>query len=210
VSADGKTVLKFLNYRRFYFPRWILCLPVPQGVKEYAAARARRYGATLESFELAYEWLSQETGIEYLHLQRGEGLPEIELTGPGFLCRLDLNEVAFVLQKRADVSIFEKLEAVVQKEGEGGLRRVLSKILALLKQRCDLGIADNDRDIEINFGFYQDEPLLLDPGRLVFQENLGVKEKRLQELQASTKKLHAWLLKRYPASAEWLDHQITD
>lgn len=211
-SEDGKDVLKFLNYKRFYFPRWIFSLPMPAICRtvfeEYAKRREGRYQKTIESFTLGFEQLSRETGIEYLHLQPGGSLPLVQLEGPaGSVRRIDLNHVAFVLQKRADSPIFEKLSSIAEERGEEELRVALAEVLALLHRRCELGIADDDRDIEINFGFLGDTPLLIDPGRLFLNGDLKTERGAEVEMEVATKKLAKWLSETYPSTADWLrDH----
>lgn len=213
-SEDGKEVLKFLNYNRFSFPRWIFSLPMPSScrffLEEYADRRQSRYQKTIESLTLGYEKLSRETGIEYLHLQPGGVLPIAILVGPaGSLRRIDLNQVAFILQKRADAPIFEKLASIAKEKGEEGLRKALTNILALLERRCALAIADDDRDIEINFGFLEETPLLIDPGRLFLNCDLKTEQGVRFEMRESTKKLYKWLSGNYPSTAEWLKMEIT-
>lgn len=197
-SEDGREVVKLLNYNRFYFPR----LPF---FKAYAERRRGRFRKTVESLTLAADKLASETGIEYLHLQEGGSLPVLELLGPAGGRRfIDLNKVAFVLQKRMDAPVFERLSAIANEQGEEGLRRALGAILSLLQKRCALGIADDDRDIEINFGFLGDDPILIDPGRLFFNQDLLMAKGTRLEMQEATKKLYKWLLIHYPLSAEWL------
>lgn len=208
-SEDGNEVLKFLNYNRFYFPSWILHLPLPfswhNSLQSWALSRKSRFQQTIQSLDLADRELSQETGIEYLHLRRGGSLPLVQLMGPGGKeRRIDLNEVAFVLQRRADTPIFEKLDSIAKEQGFDALCQALAKVLSFLQKRCSLGIADDDRDIEINFGFAGDTPLLIDPGRLYLSEDLKSQEGALAEMEAATKKLKKWLSAHYPASAEWL------
>lgn len=206
-SEDGKHVLKFLNYNRFYFPRPLSSFSL---FKDYADRRRCRYRKTVDSLTLAAERLSQETGIEYLHLHKSETLPVIELIGPaGSRRTIDLNSVAFVLQKRADTAIFEKLASIAQEKGEEGLQKSLSDVLSLLQRRCALGIADDDRDIEINFAFSGEDPQLIDPGRLFLSEDLNTKAGKYFEMQAATKKLYKWLSLHYPSSANWLKSEIT-
>lgn len=194
ISDDGKRVLKFLNYNRFFFPEWLLSAPLPLQLKKYGEKRRARYQKTVDSFTLAETYLAKETGIEYLHLRQGGSLPSVQLIGPGGRVRtIDLNSVAFILQKRADCPIFDKLDRL---EGEEGLAVAIESIVALLHKRCALGIADDDRDIEINFGFAGDEPLLIDPGRLFLNDDLKTKEGKLSEMRAATKKLR----RRYPSA----------
>src|SRR5690606_17890279 len=91
-SADGKEVLKFLNYNRFYFPACLFSLPIPETCRAYGARRKERFQITIQSFSLAKERLAEETGIDYLHLQEGGSLPRVELLGPrGSRRYIDLN-----------------------------------------------------------------------------------------------------------------------
>lgn len=210
-SEDKKWVIKFFNFRRFYFPEWLSYIPLPQSweasLRELKGKRQGRYHWTFDSVSLAKKMLSQETGIEFLHFQHSEGLPSLQLIGPSKRHRIvDLNQVAFFLQKKADHSIFEKLQSHNNQEE---LERMIVSILSLLLKRIDLGIADDDRDIGINFGFHGNDPLLIDPGRLYLDHALFTEQGFAKELKASTKQLHRWLIKNNPQGADFLERKVT-
>jgi hypothetical protein len=212
-SEDGREVIKFLNYNRFYFPGWIASLPMPEtwrhSLETYALRRQDRYRRTVDSLTLAFEKLPRQTGIDYLHLQEGGSLPTVEFLGPaGRVHSIDLNRVAFVLQKRADAAVFDRLEEIAKRQGTEGLNSAIAAILSHLEERCTLGIADDDRDIEINFGFLGDAPLLIDPGRLYLSQELKTSNGFAKEMNLATKKLRKWLLGHYPESAQFLSQQL--
>ena len=205
VSEDGKNVIKFFNYSRF-------SLPFPLEHISYFEPlyqkRQARFAPTMQSYEIAEAYLREETGLIYVHLQKGGKLPILELEDRGKRHhRIDLNQTAFILQKFA-TPIYEELEKRFQTLGKEGLEESLSCFLALLQKRCQLGIADDDRDVEINFGFCEKKPMLLDPGRLYFEKSLQSKVGIEKELRAATKKLRRYLAKTHPEEALFLEEQL--
>jgi hypothetical protein len=152
VSDDGRSVIKLLNYRRFslpsILPRWI------EKIRMLDEKRQRRFNQTMNSLQLANTYLRQETGMLYLHLEKGGFLPLLKLEDRAHRKHLvNLNEVAFVLQKKV-TPIFEELTNRYQKGGIESLKEGVAEFFALIDRRCSLMIADDDRDVEINYGFY--------------------------------------------------------
>jgi hypothetical protein len=200
VSADGKTVIKFLNYDRFTLPPVLKDLPQ---LKAYRKKRESRFQATLDSFQLAWEFLQKETGLFYAHLQGGGKLPHLTLIDRGKrLHSIDLNQVVFILQKRA-VPIYEELE-------KSGVEPGIDAFLLFLQKRIDKGIADDDRDVGINFGFSKGEPMLIDPGRLYLLEGLHTEEGRSREMKGATRCLRKWLLQKHPEAVSFLDRRVDE
>lgn len=187
VSEDGKTVIKFLNYDRFSFTK----------------RRRDRFQTTLSSLQLAWEFLREETGLLYLHLQRGGALPSIELIDRGHRRhRIDLNQVVFVLQKRA---------TPIQEEFERrGIEPSIDALLSIVRKRCEQGITDDDYDLWINFGFVEDRLILFDPGRLSLSDALKTPEGIAKEIRIATKRLRKWLLAKHPEEVAYLDAQCNN
>ena len=121
---------------------------------------------------------------------------------------LDLNQTAFVLQKFA-TPMYGELEERFGKLGSVGLEEALGNFYVLLEKRCRLGIADDDRDVEINFGFCEERPMLLDPGRLFFDERLRTPEGFHIEMLAATKKLRRYLAQKHPEEALFLERKLS-
>jgi hypothetical protein len=203
-GLDGQTVIKFLNYNRFSLPGGLMYFPWPKPVHLWLAAqdhhRRHRFDDTMRSFILADKRLRPETGILYLHVQPGGDLPTITAIDRAHrIHEIDLNGVAFILQKKAS-PIFDELERRYQMQGKAGLEEGVEAFFALIRRRCLMGIADDDRDVGINFGFADGEAMLLDPGRIYFDERLRTKEGLAHEMKIATKRLRKWLQKHHPES----------
>lgn len=210
-SEDGKTVIKFLNYHRFSLP-WYLprILFWKEKLNAWEERRHRRFDETVNSFHLADQMLKDETGLLYVHLQKGGNLPHLQMIDHAHRKHsIDLNETAFVLQRKA-VPIFEELSRRFQTGGAIALEEGISAFTAFLQKRCSLLVADDDRDVEINFGFCDGKIMLLDPGRLYFNPALKDVEKANEEMAVASKRLRRWLTKRYPESISVLDIQLQD
>jgi hypothetical protein len=213
-SEDGQSVIKFLNYKRFSFPEWVFSLPLSHDLKLYLALcadkRRQRFDATLKSFHLADRYLHSETGLVYLHLQEGADLPPLTVIDGGHrLHRIDLKSTAFVLQRRV-TPIYEELENRWKTSGERGLEEGIAAFLAFVQKRCSLLIADDDHDVGINFGFFQNVPILLDPGRLFLDPSMKSEESYRREMKVATKKLRKWLKANHPESVAFLDSKLKE
>jgi len=212
-SADGQTVVKFLNYSRFSLPRWLKAFPLPHYWKMWLLGldekRRLRFESTIDSFEIAMQQLQHETGLIYLHLQRGDGLPILQVTDRANRNhRIDLNQTIFVLQKKA-TPIYDELENRYRTGGQASLEDGVGQFLSFLQKRCALHLADDDRDVQINFGFYNGEILLLDPGRLFHDPTLSRRDRFEREITVASKRLRQWLLQKHPESVAFIDQEIS-
>lgn len=198
VSEDQKYVIKFLNYRRFSLPVFLKILPRSlDWARQQEERRASRFVSLVQSYELAYEKLPQETQLIGLHFRQGGDMPVLRAVDRAHRIHdIDLNQTAFVVQKKATM-IFDELERRYQKNPTIGFKRELEAFLHFLTVRCDLFIADDDRDVAINFGFCGDDLILLDPGRLYVDPTLQSKERREREIRVASKRLRRWLLKNH-------------
>ena len=121
--------------------------------------------------------------------------------------RVDLNNTAFFLQKKV-IPIYEALDSLYLTGGDESLNEGIRVFVSFLQRRCALHLADDDRDVEINFGFDQDQLILLDPGRLFYDPSLKKPERVEREMRIASKRLRRWLSQNYPQSAAFLDQQI--
>jgi hypothetical protein len=210
VSADGQTVIKFLNYNRFSLPKWLDALPCWQKrIAKLKVKRSLRFDATIESFRIAMEYLPEETGILYLHLQEGGHLPKLQIVDRAHrIHHVDLNRTAFVLQKKA-IPIFDELESRYQMGGAEALNEGIQSFVSFIKKRSALLVADDDRDVGINFGFHNGHLMLLDPGRLFYDPTLKNPERVEREIKIASKRLRQWLNEHHPDSIAFFDQQIS-
>lgn len=194
---DAGIVLKVFNERRFTLP-WPLNWLRPR----LAAQRAKKREATFASYRLAWELLSEETGLLALHFAPTEGIAPVAIENRAQVrLDLDLNNVPFVLQRQG-APFYSEIE-----RGEMGLQESIDQLLAFVNRCADLGIVDGDRDVEINFGVLEGQLLLFDPGRLS-RIPLDRQDARKVLLRKATRRFRRWLVAHHPESVAYLDEKI--
>ena len=200
VSLDGKTVIKFFNYDRFRFPSY---LALTSRLKAYAKKRSMRFQTTFNSLQIAEAYLKEETGLIALHLQKSNNLPFLTIFDPSSRCRIiDLNRVAFLVQKRA-----LPLSSEIYKRK---MNDIIDAYCSFLKTRCEKKISDDDRDCMLNFGFDQNRLINLDPGRLFFSNRFNSREGIEKEIRIATKRLHKYLMRKNPKWLPYLEQRVEE
>lgn len=196
-SQDGKYVIKLINHRRFDIPLWIKPFTFVTFIQNFKEKRCARKDPSVKSYFLAYEQLRRETGI--IHMQIGKSAPshyKISLIDKAHIPHeIDLGKVDFIVQKKVESIENFLYEASRKKET---LQKALRAILENIASRAHKSIIDEDVDIWINYGYLEGKSILVDPGRLVFKEDLTSSIQREKEMRKSTKLLRKWLLKNYP------------
>jgi hypothetical protein len=196
-SEDGKWVIKFFNQNYFRLPFYAAWIDRERTKRE---KRKRFY---LESYRIAASELKEETGILYLHLGPSmKPLPSLSLTDrKGKRHCVDLNELPFVLQRKAE-PLYPALL------GSMPVQEAIEQFLSLVAKRIEKKIGDADHDVEHNFGIYQGRVIHLDPGRLYFEEGLLEPERLVQEWWSATHRFRNWLEEERPESVTFFDHAL--
>lgn len=160
-----------------------------------------RRQALYQSYQIAYERLQEETGVEYLHLTKTRYLKKaIHLkTKNGKTLTLKLDDIEFMVQKRA-TPIFEEINAHPE-QGE----KIIASIIALIKSRKKKGFGDNDINCEKNLGIYNGKAFQIDVGEfyLIFPQPV-----QKEELVKATLDLRFFLEKNHPHLITSLDKAI--
>lgn len=114
---------------------------------------------TLQSYQLAFEELKEETALVAVHLDAHEELKGSLSIIDNLKIRhtMDPNLIPFVIQKRATL--------VKDKMNENPTRAHLESLLNLLRSKVEAGIEDSDPNLAKNFGFIGDKAVQIDPGR---------------------------------------------
>ncbi|HSX14058.1 MAG TPA: hypothetical protein VLE96_06550 [Chlamydiales bacterium] len=194
LSADGKTVLKFFNKDYFQMPWYSFALPDKEAELKKRQLRKKYFS---EGYLIAEKFLSQQTGLLYVHYGQTKKLPKVKVKDQAnrtFI--IDLNYVPFVLQKKGD-PICSSLQLIYETKGKEALLIAIDEYLEILHLRISLGIADGDHDIKHNYGFLEGKPFHLDPGRLYFRDLADLNSLR-HEWWVGTHQLRKWLNQQYP------------
>ncbi len=215
VSADGKYVIKFFKHHLRRLPFWLKILPLPENLAVRRdgtkAKRLRKFLRDFTSYKLSYEQLPKETGVLYVHLNKTDTLKtkvqiidklKIEHT-------IDLDGIEFVVQKRADL-VFPYLAKLIENGEIERSKRCIRSILDLVENRCAKGIYDEDPRLHRNFGFVDDQAIVIDVGRL--RRDPTRKDSRVvsQDLCKITASLQTYLDVASPELATFLKKELYD
>jgi hypothetical protein len=209
ISEDRTHVLKFFRLHRLSPPWWMPHFKLPsfleakrQAVLDICQDRLSRH---FDSYKLAFERLKDESALVYIHLNKTDCLQKqlIIVDKLGIRHPINLDDMGFILQKRADLMYptFEKWMA--QDEGEKA-KTAIDQILALLKKRCERGIYDKDPNLATNFGFIEGEAIQIDVGRFRLRKQEPVQT----EIIRITAPFKQWLEERDPSLALYLQDQL--
>lgn len=205
VSEDGEFVIKFFKQKHMKTQYLLNYIPLPKPMKamhqEVINRHYFRRQALYQSYQIAYERLQEETGVEYLHLTKTKYLQKaIHLkTKNGKTLTLKLDDMEFMVQKRA-TPIFDEINTHPE-QGE----KIIASIIDLIKSRKGKGIGDNDINCEKNLGIYNGKAFQIDVGEFYPTFPLPVKK---EELVKATLDLRFFLEKNHPHLISSLDKAI--
>jgi hypothetical protein len=203
LSEDKTHVIKFLKYQRFRVPFYLKWLSFIDPVNAYRlkkeAIKRGKLEALLSSWAIAYDDLSEQTGVIYLQLR-----PDRQLKGTftlvdklGFTHEIDPADAVFLVQKSAVMLCKEIGEKTALGQTEGA-KALLDRLLVMLTKEYALGFGDNDHALMQNTGVVDGKPIHIDVGQLAKNEKFKEVPFRNQELVSKTYKFRIWLAKHYP------------
>jgi hypothetical protein len=198
-SADGRYVLKLLRQERLR--------PTPFALKEaQRRKKASKRGRIIESCQLAFEEMKEETGLLYIHLNSAKTSPlpcATIIDKLGIRHQLDLSQSEFILQERAEL-VYPTLERLIREDKIQEAKKALDELIALILKRQSRGIFDKDPDFKSNFGFTTKGAIQLDFGR--FRRGSSPPG----ELREITQKLRHDLRELFPPLADFIERRISD
>lgn len=214
-SQDKQYVIKLINHDRFRYSDILNALPLPpildKNRKAKKEKKKERPKNNFDSYKLAFEEYKEQTGLIYVHLNPTDIWKKklFILTRFGKAYQIDLDTTHYILQKRGK-TLFKYLDKVMQKKGEKAFQRGLDEFIALLIQRCNLHIVDDDLNVGENFGFVEDKAIIFDIGRWKKDEALSEYENYRQEAYKISKMLRRWLEKNYSKQLAYFDQKLED
>jgi len=211
-SADGEYVLKFLKRNPSSLNSWLDTFPLPASLnalrKHKLDEKRERLHTIFTGWKTGYEDLSLETGVLVVSMNRQSGFkqPVTLIDRMGLSHSVQLDETAFVLQKRVDV-LADVLTNYIDNQKNDEAKQLLSRLIALYQSEYDRGFAEQDRYILRNTGVTKEgRPVHIDIGRLVrLDKPIGDYP---QELMDKTRDLSTWLFTKDPSLATYLNEVI--
>ncbi len=193
-------MIKFFEHHLRRLPWLIAHIPLPS---KYAALREKQKIKRLSkldrdftSYKIAYERLREESGLLYLHLNKTKHL-NLYVTivdKLGIAHYLDLNDLEFIVQYKADLA-FTRLKSLICDQRLEQGKEAIDSMLSLVICRYQRGIYDEDPRLHCNLGFMGEKAMLIDIGRLRLDPNRIEQKVYSEDIKRMTHKLKEWLFK---------------
>lgn len=212
-SEDGKYVIKFFKHRIRKPYSYLLNLSLPQALDKLVQRKKDKALFKLNrdflSYKLAYEDLQEETGLLYIHLNKGESLQRsLSIVDKiGIKHKISLDEIEFVVQKQGRLAP-SHIHALMEKREFEKARYALRAMLETIVSRCKKGFFDEDPQIHRNFGFVGDKPIFIDVGRFVPDSRRKDPAVYSADLLKITHRFRKWLAEAHPELVTILDEEI--
>ncbi|WP_052436051.1 hypothetical protein [Neochlamydia sp. EPS4] len=214
-SEDGLYVLKFIKYQRFRPQAWLDYFASIPFVNRYRLAKIEKKHNKLNmlftSWKIAYEHLKPETGLVYVHLNKSHDLKK-SLTiydKLGFAHQLNMDEMEFLLQKRATM-LCSTINNFVTNNQVDEAKKLIDNLLKMILSEYQRGYADNDHALMQNTGAIGTAPFHIDVGQFVVNLNISDPTVYKQELFSKTFKFRLWLAKHHPELKTYLDKHLLE
>ena len=212
-SDDGKYVIKFFKHKIRKPYSYILNRQLPE---PFEKKRLKKLGKAqfklnrdFNSYKIAYEDLHDETGLVYIHLNKGKELNQSVTIRDklGIEHQIALDDIEFIVQKRAQLA-YAYIEELMDRGDTAAAKDALHALLKVIVSRCQKGVFDEDARIHRNFGFIDNRPIFIDVGRFrrdPERMNHAVYKKDLQDI---TGRFRDWLEEAHPILVPILDEEI--
>lgn len=165
-------------------------------IKEY---NLKQYAYYMDNYKKSFENLKEETGVILLHINRTDHFKKtitlIDKTKNRY--RVNLDDVTFILQKRADL-IYPTLHQYIANNEIGKAKEVISRILELNVNTCKKGYINNDPVLKRNYGLLKERAIFIDIGDLVMEQGINLPENYIPYLREITDDLYAWTAQAHP------------
>ncbi len=210
VSADEKYVIKFIKQKAFAIPNWLEKFPIPWMIhsikqKKILKKEARR-NKIFSTFKMSFDFLKEETGILFVHLNATQNINKalcvFDAQGKSHLLALD--DLEFIVQKKCALA-YSFIDSLIQKNDRESAQRAIEKLLALNVQLFQKGFRNRDSNFHTNYGFIDEEAILIDVGRMVYDNDIKKPEHFKRELQKISLSLRNYLAKHHPLLVEAYD-----
>ncbi len=196
VSEDQRYVLKFFKMHHLLPKTWLNHFPFSLFESyrfNHVDKKIQFLEMTFNSFKLAYEQLKSETGLIYIHLNKTRHLKQqVPLIGRfGERYEIDLDSTEFVVQRKAD-HLFPHLLELMEKGEDQRAHQCIQSLLRVVASRCRSKFSDQGIGIRHNYGFINDQAVIIDCGQFVPDESLVYPHNYQREILRVTGAIDHW------------------
>lgn len=207
-SADGKYILKFLRTDIYKTPFLAKVLPLISYCKQLEKVNREREDFILNSFQLSFEELKDETAILAIHLGRSFS-KELLIVKDKLGCthRLPLKNTSFILQYKRPI-LMKEFSKALQAQDEDGAKKILDALLAVIVERANKGILNRDRSFLRNYGFDGQRAYQIDVGSFFKQSDLTPRAAYEKSVRDSIDPIQEWLAANAPRMLFYLEGRL--
>lgn len=212
-SEDKAYVIKFFKYQRFRPQAWLDVFKFIPMINTYqqdkGIQKKNKLDNVFRSWKIAFEDLSPETGVVYLHLNKTNDLHKtITIEDKiGLKHQLNLDGMEFLVQHKAEM-LCPTLKTMIDQNQEFQAQELIDRLLSMLISEYIRGYADNDHALMQNTGVWNGYPVHIDVGQFIYNPIVKNPEVFGQELYDKTYKFHLWLQKHNPELALYLKNRL--
>ncbi len=206
-SDDGKYVLKLIRTHKERYPFWVYLPFFDEKRKAEVQWKESRRKRNANSYQLAKDILSEETGLIYFHLKQTLDLKRQitvrDLLGRKYL--LDADNMQFLIQKKM-VPLLSEIEK--QKDDQEYMLSTIDSLFDWVSKRASKGVRNKNRRCMKNLGFMEGKIVEYDVGEFRINPDLINPYRFNKELLKSTKEFRAWLSSNAPDYTDYFDSQL--
>jgi len=212
-SADDRYVLKFFKFNRFrpslFFQLLPKFAPFSSYFQSHAAKRERKLETAFAGYKLAFEQLREESGLKTIQLNAlASPLYAAIKNQQGEDLSINLQNIPFVVQQKGEM-LSETIKRQLDKGDLESCKTTIDQLFTLFRVEHAKGITDLDRGIMHNIGCIDGKRLFhLDPGKLVYNEEIKKPENSHRELCIAASKVDSWIKKNFKEYAEPLNQHL--
>ncbi|MBN2479934.1 MAG: hypothetical protein JXA94_06875 [Parachlamydiales bacterium] len=213
-SNDGKYVIKLFRYHKYEKPFWHDAFLkklsfLDNFIEKLQKEKTISYQQTMDSYNLAYEKLKNETGLIYLHIDQNKKFNKIIKIKDRFKRSyfVDLDQTGFVIQRKTNLLI---PTLYYMKNDLMAVKNVLNAFFDNINSVYEKNVYNDDRHVLKNLGIISGTVLELDIGRLKYKNDLLEFNNYKNEITYYTQYLRKWLSKNIPEALPYFEIKLND
>ena len=208
-SRDGRYVIKIPRTDRYHLPFWLRALPLTDYRNKIQSDIGSRERFLLNSFQISFEFLREETALLALHLgkSKDEGRILSIVDRLGRMHRLPMRDVAFALQRKEGI-LMNRFQEAIASGDRAKARQILFSFADTIIERAKKGILNKDGAFMRNYGYDGSKAYQIDIGSFYRIDGISLREACAHSMEATFCPVRPFLAKIDPELLEALNRKI--